>query len=368
MRATKEKFKRMKHDLKIWYRDIFGHTSKLKKEIIGKIGELDKLDDDSNLDNDKKKEHIELLSQLQLLNLKHESIMQQKSRVKWIQQGDNNSKFFHSSIKWRSLKSEIKGLEIQGKWNEDPNVVKEVVKEFYRKRLMAKPNLGVRLDNIQFQQLSVEDNNMLTKCFDAIEIKKAVWGCGSSKSPGPDDFNFSFIKKFWDIIGKDIIHAVEHFYKFGNISKGCNASFISLVPKLGNPITLDGYRPISLVGCIYKVISKILSNRVKKVLPKIIDGSQSAFISGRGLMDNILVANETVEDIKRKKKCGLVIKIDYEKAYDSVSWEFLYYMMERLGFCRQWISWIKKCLESATISVLVNGSLTKQFNPTRGLR
>ena len=189
-------------------------------------------------------------------------------------------------------------MEILGKWNEDPNVVKEVVKEFYRKRLMAKPNLGVRLDNIQFQQLLIEDNNMLTKCFDAIEIKEAMWGCGSSKSPRLDGFNFSFIKKFWDIIGKDIIHVIEHFYKFGNISRGCNASFISLVPKLGNLITLDGYRPISVVGCIYKLISKILSNRVKKVLPKITDGSQFAFIFGRGLMDSILVANETVEYIK----------------------------------------------------------------------
>ena len=91
-------------------------------------------------------------------------------------------------------------------------------------------------------------------------------------------------------------------------------------------------------------------------------------ISGKGLLDSILVANEVVEEIKRRKKSGVIVKIDYEKAYDSVSWEFLYYMMERLGFCRQWISWIKECLMSASISVLVNGSPTKEFNPSRGLR
>jgi len=129
------------------------------------------------------------------------------------------------------------------------------------------------------QQLSVEDNNRLTKSFDAIEIKEVVGVCvcGSYKSRELDGFNFSFIKKFWNIINKYILHAVEHFYKFGNIYRGCNASFINLVPKLENLVTLDEYKPISM----HIQISKVLSNRMKKVLPKIIDRSQSTFISRR---------------------------------------------------------------------------------------
>jgi len=119
---------------------------------------------------------------------------------------------------------------------------------------------------------------------------------------------------------------------------------------------------------MYKIISKVLSLRLKKVIDKVIDVKQSAFREGRGLLDSVLVANEVLEEYKRKRKYCVFFKVDYEKAYDSVSWEFIYYMMRRLGFCELWTQWIKGCLESASISVLVNGSPTKEFFPKKGLR
>ena len=122
------------------------------------------------------------------------------------------------------------------------------------------------------------------------------------------------------------------------------------------------------MGAIYKVISKVLAGRIKKVLPALIDGSQSTFIEGRDLVDNVLLANEVIEDIRRRGKRGLCFKVDFEKAYDSIRWEFLYDMLRRLGFHNVWINWIRGCMESATVSVLVNGSPTEEFKPTRGLR
>jgi len=86
-------------------------------------------------------------------------------------------------------------------------------------------------------------------------------------------------------------------------------------------------RPISLVGCMYKIISKALSLRLKKMIGKVIDVRQSAFLEGRGLLDSVLVANEVLEEYKRKRKSCVFFKVDYEKTYDSVSWEFLYYML-----------------------------------------
>ncbi|XP_068466211.1 uncharacterized protein [Phaseolus vulgaris] len=154
----------------------------------------------------------------------------------------------------------------------------------------------------------------------------------------------------------------------GCIPKGCNASFIALVPKVRNPVSLDYFRPISLVGAMYKIISKVLAERIKKVLPTIIDDCQSAFLKNRGILDNVLMANEVVEDIRRRGQSGLCLKVDFEKAYDSVRWEFLYDMMGKMGFHRKWIRWIQGCLESASISVLVNGSPTYEFKPERGLR
>jgi len=107
---------------------------------------------------------------------------------------------------------------------------------------------------------------------------------------------------------------------------------------------------------------------MKKVLPAVIDECQSAFFKDRGLLDSVVVANEVVEELKRGGRRGMCLKVDYEKAYDSVSWVFLLNMLQRLGFHRRWITWIKGCLESANVSVLVNGSPTSEFNVTRGLR
>ena len=122
------------------------------------------------------------------------------------------------------------------------------------------------------------------------------------------------------------------------------------------------------MGVIYKVIAKVLAGRLKKVLPAIIDESQSAFIKDRGLTDSVLLANEVIEDLRRKGRRGLCLKVDFEKAYDSVRWEYMYDMLDRMGFHNTWIKWIRGCMESATMSVLVNGSPTEEFRPTRGLR
>jgi len=122
------------------------------------------------------------------------------------------------------------------------------------------------------------------------------------------------------------------------------------------------------VGAIYKVISKVLAGRIKEVLNSVIDECQSAFLTGRGMLDSVLMANEVVEDLRRSGRRGLCLKVDFEKAYDSVRWEYLYDMLHKMGFHNKWVMWIRGCLESATVSVLVNGSPTEEFKPTRGLR
>lgn len=119
---------------------------------------------------------------------------------------------------------------------------------------------------------------------------------------------------------------------------------------------------------MYKIVSKLLANRMKKVMPFIIDESQSAFIEGRHLLHSMLIANEVIEEAKRDSKSCLVFKVDFEKAYDSMSWDFLLYMLQRTGFCPKWVKWIEGCLKSASISILVNGSPSAEFIPSRGIR
>ncbi|GLT48336.1 hypothetical protein SLA2020_219680 [Shorea laevis] len=171
----------------------------------------------------------------------------------------------------------------------------------------------------------------------------------------------------WETIKDDVIQFVVEFQKNGRLVKGSNASFIVLIPKKENPVRIGDYRLISLISCMYKVIAKLLANRLRRVLDRVIGKQQSAFIGGRQLMDSVMVANETIDEVKKKKRC-IIFKVDFEKAYDKVCWDFLMSMMEKMGFCVTWRNWILECLRTNSISVLVNGSPTKEFSMSRGLR
>lgn len=164
----------------------------------------------------------------------------------------------------------------------------------------------------------------------------------------------------------NVVQAINDFQLYNFILKECNASFISLIPKIDNSISLHEYRPISLVGCIYKIIAKILSNRLELVLPCLIDNNKPTFTKGRGLLDSVVVANEFIEEVRNYRKQCLIVKLDFDKAYDSLSQDFLYYILDTRGFGTKWLSWIKACLESPTISILINGSPTQEFILARG--
>jgi len=309
-----------------------------------------------------------LLAELRSNNLSQEAIYQQKARIKWLKQGDLNTKYFHSTIKWRRARNGFNGVRDNGVWYENQGVVKDKVRMYFKGRFSGDDRLSVKLHNACFNKITEEDNIWLVGRISDEEVKEAVWSCGSDKSPRPDGFNFSFIKLCWEEMKADIITAVHNFEDEGRWPRGTNASFISLIPKVENPQSLNEFRSISLVGCLYKIVAKILSRRLKKVLHKVIDVRHSAFLEGRGIMDSVLVANEVLEDIKRRKSSCIFFKVDYEKAYDSIDWSFLFYMLERLGFCGRWVGWIRACLESSSVSVLVNGSPTQEFKPRKGVR
>ena len=196
--VLKEKLKMLKSDLKGWNKDVFGYTDKLKVKILNKIQELDRRDDEDELDENKIRERRELLSQLQDINMRNESLLQQKSIALWFKKGDSNSKYYHASIKWRRTRNEIKGIHCYNsdKLVEEPSMVKELVKEFYKKKMSVVKDIGVRLYNVEFKELTDSDNKFLTEPFEDNEIKEAIWNCDSSKSPGPDGVTFSFIKKY----------------------------------------------------------------------------------------------------------------------------------------------------------------------------
>ena len=368
MSVLKDKLKLLKADLKAWNRNTFGCLETNKKRIVSEIEELDAKDDNGALDGIGNLRRMELFSQLGLIDKKLDSIYRQKARVNWSKYGDTNSKFFHFAIRWRRLKNEVKGVEINSQWWEESEVVRREAKHLFENIFKATKDYGVTLGSVEFKSLSMEVSRKMISNFTEEEVKDAVWQCGGSKSPGLDGFNFNFIRKCWDVLKTDLMEAVRFFQATGSFPKGCNASFIALVPKVRDPSSLEQFRPISLVGAIYKIITKVLSIQMKKVMSMVIDDNQSAFLSDKGLLDSVVMANEVLEECRRTRRREVCFKVDFEKAYDSVRWSFLFDMLRRLGFHEKWIMWVKGCLVSSSVSVLVNESPTEEFKPSRGLR
>jgi len=161
---------------------------------------------------------------------------------------------------------------------------------------------------------------------------------------------------------------LQNLHTRGKFEKSFNATFVSLIPKKTGAMDVRDFRPISLVGGIYKIISKVLANRFKSVLGKIISNTQNAFIGGRQILDSLLIANECVDSQTRSGEPGLLCKLDLEKAYDHVNWDFLLYLLHCCGFGEKWRAWIQFCISTVRFSVLVNGTPSGFFNSSRGLR
>ncbi|GJU03986.1 RNA-directed DNA polymerase, eukaryota, reverse transcriptase zinc-binding domain protein [Tanacetum coccineum] len=178
-----------------------------------------------------------------------------------------------------------------------------------------------------------------------------------------------FFKKAWAVVGNDVCLAVKKIFKYGKLLKEINSTLITLIPKVHHPKLVTEFRPIACCNVLYKCISKVLTNRIKETLNKLVNLNQSAFIHGRNIQDNILLTQELLKNYNRKggaKRCAL--KIDIAKAYDTVSWEFLRNALIKFGFHRRMVDWIYTCISSTTFSICVNGESNGYFKGGRGLR
>ena len=190
------------------------------------------------------------------------------------------------------------------------------------------------------------------------------------KSLGPDGMSLLFFLHFWPTIGNVVTKTVLDSLNLGIIPPKFNESHIVLVPKIKDPKKIIEFRPISLCNVVYKLDSKTLANRLKKVLPKIISDSQSAFVHGRLITDNVLVTFETMHHINQKRggKIGeMALKLDMSKAYDKVEWVCLEKIMEKLGFSSRWRELMMHCIFSVTYVVRINGSPRGNIIPSTGL-
>ncbi|KAL0395138.1 UNVERIFIED_CONTAM: putative mitochondrial protein [Sesamum latifolium] len=219
-------------------------------------------------------------------------------------------------------------------------------------------------------RVSGEMNEALIQPFSPDEVRLAISQMYPYKSPGPDGLSPIFYQKFWHIVGPEIISFVLDFLNHGHLDQQFNYTYIVLIPKCASPENMSHFHPISLCNVTYKIASKILANRLKPILPNVISESQSAFITGRLITDNVLVAYELNHYLAHKTwglKGHAALKLDLSKAYDRVEWIFLERVLVQLGFHSHFISLIHLCVSSVSFSFILEGQKFGYFHPQRGL-
>jgi len=152
------------------------------------------------------------------------------------------------------------------------------------------------------------------------------------------------------------------------ILKVLNASFIALISKHEKDMTPDRFMPIALCNVVYKIISKVIANRLKPLLPTLVSEEQTGYVEGRQILNNIIQAHEVVHSLKNNKQAGMIIQLDLVKDYDKLSWSYIREVLKAYGFDHNWIRWVMALVTSTSFSILLKGSPSRSFRPSRGLR
>ncbi|KAM2566578.1 hypothetical protein TB1_009061 [Malus domestica] len=325
-----EKMKKLRRTLNEWYRGRGRNSKKsidhLKKEIRAtyKSGVF--------VTNEVKLMERELMT----AHKNEETYWWTKSKTQWLKEGDKNTKFFHAQTMKIRRSNQIRGLmDANGVWQENEPVISSIV-TFYFSDLFrsGRPAHFDVLNNGLESRVTLEDNLALTAPVTEEEIIVAAFQIPPTRAPGPDGFSGCFYQDHWDTVGKDVIRIIKAFWHSGRLQRKLNHTNLVLIPKVKCPKNMTQYRPIALCNVIYKILAKVLTNRLKLVMPK----------------------------------AGMAIKLDMAKAYDRVEWNFLLSMMAKLGFAPLFCSWIMECISSTSFSFIINGTPTGFIMLERGLR
>nr|GEW81763.1 RNA-directed DNA polymerase, eukaryota [Tanacetum cinerariifolium] len=250
-------------------------------------------------------------------------------------EGDENSKFFHGVINRKRANLAIRGAMVDGEWVDDPRCLKEEFFSHFATRFHAPSGICNKINFLFPNQLNSNQMFELEKQVSTDEIRTAVWACGENKSLGPDGFTFEFFP---------------------------------LIPKVQDPKFMNDYHPISLIGSLYKVVTKILALRLSSVITGPILDVQTAFLPSRQILDGPFVINELLSWCEHKKPHAMIFKVDFDKAYDSIRWDLLDDVLQSFGFGFKWRLWILGSLSSRMAFVLVNESPTTEFQFHCGLK
>eukprot|EP00253_Pinus_taeda_P015345 PITA_15345 len=297
-----------------------------------------------------------------------EEELRQKSCCLWLKAGDKNTSFFHNSLKIRRATNHIERIMIEGRELRDQEEIKEVAFNHFSALLTADPQ---PVDSVDFlnaieNKITADQNKELDKEVTIEEIEWSILSMAQDKAPGPNGFTVAFYRTHWEIIKKDFVRMVKNFFSKSKLGNNIKSSHLALIPKDPNPQSFDRFQPISLCNVSYKIITKILANRIKKLLPSLISENQGGFVPKRHITDNVILIQEAIHSSINRKEKGMIIKLDMANAFDRVNHQFLKAVLEKFGVSSIFISRIMECI--SLTAPLINNRPSNFFRSSRGLR
>lgn len=356
--------------LEYWSKHVFGSIRRKKDKLLARLAGIQKktlMGKHSGLVKLEKR----LQDELDDVLYQEELHWYQKSREEWITSGDRNTHFYHMATVIRRARKKVTGMKNDnGDLITNKDELKEMMRSFFIILFEKDDTCDITLAPKGGFPIINAARLECMKYVSADDIKKAVKDMAPMKAPGPDGLHALFYQKVWTIVGESVVKMAEDFFNTGDLQEGMNDTYITLIPKVDKPERPTNFRPISLCNVSYKIITKAMANKLKDILKEVIGPNQSSFVPERQITDNILIYQEVLNTMKRKRngKGLMAIKIDLEKAYDRLSWEFIKDTLEEVGMDHTWTRNIMACVETSRLSILWEGEQTEYFKPGRGIR
>ena len=296
-----------------------------------------------------------------------------RSRARWYELGEKCNKYFLNLEKRSYEKKHITKLKTpDGSTVEDPKIILTAMNNFYNQLYTSQNQLSDERFSTFFdcESLPKLDSTKQDLCEGLITTEECLAALKTfqpNKTPGTDGLTAEFYLRFWTDISGPLIDCLNHSALLGELSISQRQGIISLIPKKNkDPLLLKNWRPISLLNTDYKLATKCIAKRLEKVLPYLIDGDQTGYIKGRFIGENIRLISDIIE--QHENKGGMILFLDFEKAFDSLEWDFLFKVLNTMNFGPSFLNWIKTFYTNISSCVVNNGYSSKFFSLQRGVR